>query len=183
MFHDQRRPRALSAELVARLSHPPHLGESTLHSVKWDSPLYLADDIDQIAAAGIPAEPSGRHEEGPVSRPSEVELNGALSNPLAGLEGPLARLADLVRDVRERPGPARTPRSAPRRSIRVQALVEQIVRDARRPIRVHEVCAAIDGLVAGVDKASVRKTLHDRSRGPDACYRRVTWGLYEWAGR
>ena len=43
MFHDQRLPKTLSAELMALLSHPPQQSESTLHSVKWDSPLYRPD--------------------------------------------------------------------------------------------------------------------------------------------
>jgi len=114
---------------------------------------------------------------------SEVEDNGALSNPHPEIDGALARVVDLVRQLHARPGPVRTPTLARKRSCRLKALVEQVVRDAQGPVRVRDVCAAINGLgVEGIDKASVRKTLHDRSRGPDAPYRHLAWGLYEWAG-
>ena len=35
--------------------------------------------------------------------------------------------------------------------------------------------------VGPFDKASVRKTLHDGSRGASPLYRRIGWGLYESA--
>jgi hypothetical protein len=111
-----------------------------------------------------------------------MELNGALSNPRATLESSFAGLLRIAAAALKRCDPE--PRSVVRpRPVAVQAVVEAIVRAAGRPIRVREVCAAVVAQGAGpFDKASVRKTLHDGSRGESRRFSRVGWGLYESAG-
>jgi hypothetical protein len=55
-----------------------------------------------------------------------------------------------------------------------------IVEAAGRAMRVKDFCAELDKLLIGrFDKAAVRKTLNERSRGPNARFRRVGWGLYQ----
>jgi hypothetical protein len=113
---------------------------------------------------------------------NEMELNGALSNPRPTPEGSLASLCQLrkrlleqsrdgLRDVELRPRP-----------VPVQALVEAFVRSTRRPVRVREVCEALEAQgVGSFDKAAVRKTLHDGTRATVPRFRRIGWGLYETA--
>ena len=112
-----------------------------------------------------------------------VELNGALSNAQATLESSLRRLLDLSRDILQKP-PGRVLHDIRPRPARVQAAVDAVVRSASLPIRVRDVCQAIEQLGIGpFDKASVRKTLHEGTRGTEPRFRRIAWGLYEPAER
>jgi len=113
-----------------------------------------------------------------------MELNGALSNPRATLESSLAALTDLLGELRQRDR-RKAPREALRpRPVPVQASVQAIVEAAGRPIRVRDVCIELAARGIGpFDRASVRKTLYDGSRGPRPRYRRIGWGLYEHAAR
>lgn len=109
-----------------------------------------------------------------------MEDNGARSNPLAAFETSLERVARVVDARRATSAERLEPRAVPPRAVRIQAEVEAVVRAATRPVRVREVCAALDAAgVSGYNKASVRKTLHDESFQPTPRYRRVGWGLYE----
>jgi hypothetical protein len=108
-----------------------------------------------------------------------MELSGALSNPQATLETPLEQVRDLADELRQRlPKPTRQPlRPKP---VSVHAAVMAIVEAAGRPMRVRDICAQLDTLNIGdFDKAAVRKSLNERSRGPNPRFRRVGWGLYE----
>ena len=68
------------------------------------------------------------------------------------------------------------------RPVPVQALVEAFVRSAGRPVRVKDVCTALEGQgVGSFDKAAVRKTLHDGTRSAVPRFRRIGWGVYETA--
>jgi hypothetical protein len=113
--------------------------------------------------------------------PEDMELNGALSNPRAGLEGSfvgLLRVAVAALGRRELI-PRRVVRPKP---VPVQAVVEALVRAAGRPVRVSDVCAAVmEQAIGPFDPASVRKTLHDGCRGESRRFTRVGWGLYESA--
>ena len=110
-----------------------------------------------------------------------MELNGALSNPLTSSKNPLERLHCVVRELTgQAPKPASEPvRPRLRRSIR--AAVETIVKQASEPMRVDDVYVALLAQGHEANKASIRKALHDRSRGPAPQLRRVGHGLY--AGR
>jgi len=111
-----------------------------------------------------------------------MELNGALSNPLEKGKRPLIRLANVVCELRRREAPpAQTPVSPRREPIRAAAIA--VVEAAEHPVRVNEVCAALraQGLTPNV--ASVRKALHDRSRGKAARLQRVGHGLYASASK
>ncbi len=60
--------------------------------------------------------------------------------------------------------------------------MEAFVRSAGRPVRVREVCAALEAQgVGSFDKAAVRKTLHDGTRATIPRFRRIGWGFYETA--
>ena len=111
-----------------------------------------------------------------------MELSGALSNPQAALQGSLTDLCALVRRLRRRPRDLGRVRTLPDRPVHVQALVCEFVRSQADPVRVRDICEALvkQGLPS-FDKASVRKTLHDGSRGRNPRFRRVGWGLYESA--
>jgi hypothetical protein len=64
----------------------------------------------------------------------------------------------------------------------VQAAVEDIVAAAGHPMRVSDICAELAVRRIGpFDKGSVRKTLHEGSRGATPRFRRIGWGLYEHA--
>ena len=109
-----------------------------------------------------------------------MELSGTLSNPSQPLETGLERFAALARELLRRNPASRNAGSVGPRGVPVQAVVEEIVRSAGRPLRVRDVCAALEerGLEP-FDKAAIRKTLHDGSRAIRPRYRRVGWGLYE----
>ena len=109
-----------------------------------------------------------------------MELSGTLSNPSQPLETSLERVATVARQLIGREPSSRSGRIVGPRGVSVQAMVEEIVRSAGRPIRVKDVCAALEeGGIDPFDKASIRKTLNDGSRARQPRYHRVGWGLYE----
>ena len=106
-----------------------------------------------------------------------MELNGALWNPLQSDKGSLTRLHKRVRELR-RQEVATVPESLrPRRKL-IGAAAEEIVRGADSPLRVADICAELRAQGRNVHTASVRKALHDRSRGPAPRLQRVGRGLY-----
>jgi len=110
-----------------------------------------------------------------------MELNGALSNPLESSKNPLERLVKLACELL-----ARTPNRAsdpvrPRRRPPIRGAVEAIVKQASAPMRVGDVHAALLEQGRDANKASIRKALHDRSRGPAPRLLRVGHGLYKGA--
>ena len=106
-----------------------------------------------------------------------MELNGALSNPLSTDKDRLNRLGRAVCGLR-RTQP--TPTGAPlnRRGRSLQAAVVGVVEAANRPLRVADVYDALRAEGFRSNRASVRKALHDRSRGKAPRLRRVGYGLY-----
>ena len=95
----------------------------------------------------------------------------------------MERIASVVEQLRANVVGRPEPRLASPRAVRVQAEVEAVVRAAGGPVRVRDVCEQLEAAgVRGYEKASVRKTLHDGSRGEDRRFSRVGWGLYESAG-
>jgi hypothetical protein len=109
-----------------------------------------------------------------------MELNGALSNPRAALEGSLRELARLAYQLRAQPRMSQA-RVIRRKPAHVQSAVEEVVRSAERPVRVKDVREALQHRELGhFDSASIRKTLNRRSRGANAVFRRVGLGVYEY---
>jgi hypothetical protein len=106
-----------------------------------------------------------------------MELNGALWNPLEKRKTGFSRLRKLVRDLREREV-SRTRRSIPPRRELVGAAAEEIVCTADAPFRIDQVCAVLRERGVAANPASVRKALHDRSRGAEARLQRVGRGIY-----
>jgi hypothetical protein len=106
-----------------------------------------------------------------------MELNGTLWNPLEKGKTGLSRLPKLVRDLQGR-ATSRTQRTLPRRRKLVGAAAEAVVRTADGPVRIADVCAALKEQALEPKAATVRKALHDRSRGPDARLRRICRGVY-----
>jgi len=107
-----------------------------------------------------------------------MELNGALWNPLESNKNPLERLRELVCELTGRaPSPASEP-VRPRLRRPIRAAVEAVVNQASTPMRVNDVYAALLAQGYDANKASIRKALHDRSRGPAPRLRRVGHGLY-----
>ena len=107
-----------------------------------------------------------------------MELNGALWNPLEKGKTGLSQLRKLVRDLQGRSSRV-TPRTLPPRRELVGSAAEAIVRAADGPLRIAEVCAVLRNQGLDANPASVRKALHDRSRGPSPRLRRVARGLYQ----
>lgn len=111
-----------------------------------------------------------------------MELNGALSNPLTRGKSQLSAVLELHAELLVRPPAASnggSRRVLEARPARVKELVEQIVSEAAGPLRVRDVIATLANRTdTCVDPASIRKTLHDGTRGPTPRFRRVGWGLY-----
>lgn len=111
-----------------------------------------------------------------------VELSGALSNPLTRSKAPLSAVFELHAELLVRPPTASSGgsgRALKARPTRVKEVVEQIVSEAAGPLRVRDVISTLaDRTDICVDPASIRKTLHDGTRGPAPRFRRVGWGLY-----
>lgn len=106
-----------------------------------------------------------------------MELNGALWNPLETGKTGFSRLLKLVRDLQGRETlPAR--RTLPPRRELVGSAAEVLVRAAGAPLRIADVCAALREQGLEANPATVRKALHDRSRGTDPRLRRVGRGVY-----
>jgi len=110
-----------------------------------------------------------------------MELNGALWNPFEKGKTGFSRLCKLVRDLQGRETPSTNATLPPRREL-VGTAAEEIVRTADAPLRVADVCAALQERGVDASPASVRKALHDRSRGDTARLHRVGRGLYAARG-
>ncbi len=111
-----------------------------------------------------------------------MELTGTLSNPAQPFVDSLDRVATVAHELRGTDAVARTGQTVGPRCVLTQAVVEEIVKAAGRPIRVNEICAALEERgVTPFEKASIRKTLHDGSRAKHPRYRRTGWGLYQYA--
>jgi hypothetical protein len=106
-----------------------------------------------------------------------MELNGALWNPLAKGKTGFSQLGKLVRDLRGRET-SRTQRTLPPRRESVGAAAEKIVCTADAPLRIAEVCAALQERGVDANPASARKALHGRSRGAEARLQRIGRGIY-----
>ena len=106
-----------------------------------------------------------------------MELNGALWNPLESDKTSLARLYRLVRALRRQEVVSVREPLRSRREL-IGAAAEGIVRGTDRPLRVADVCSELRAQGRDVNTASVRKALHDRSRGPAPRLQRVGHGLY-----
>ncbi|SRR5579871_6846437 len=106
-----------------------------------------------------------------------MELNGALWNPLEKGKTGLIRLQKLVRDLRRRETPPAQRTLPPRREL-VGAAAEEVVCTADAPLRIAEVCAVLRQRGVDANPESVRKALHDRSRGKEARLERVCRGVY-----
>jgi len=87
-----------------------------------------------------------------------MELNGALWNPLEEGKTGLIRLQKLVRDLRGREIQPMQRTLPPRREL-VGAAVEEIVRTADAPLRISEVCAALQ------ERTGWTRTPHPCGRG------------------
>ena len=113
-----------------------------------------------------------------VNHDESMELNGALSNPLESSKNPLERLRCMVRELLGRTPIATSAPVRPRRRPSIRAAVEEVTLHARAPIRAADVHAALAAQGHDANKDSIRKALHDRTRGPAARLRRVGHGLY-----
>jgi len=110
-----------------------------------------------------------------------MELNGALSNPLETDKNPLNRLEKLVRELVGRAPNAASGPVRPRRCAPIRGAVEAVVKQSAQPMRVGDVSAALLAQGHDTNKASIRKALHDRPRGPAPRLLRIGHGLYTGA--
>jgi len=111
-----------------------------------------------------------------------VELTGALSNPPFSLEG-LGRLANRVRGRSKANGAwTRRDRPLPSRPGAVLTAVTSVLFHAGGPLSVSEVYAeVVSATGAAVPRSSVKMALSSHCRGAHARFRRVEFGVYEFA--
>jgi hypothetical protein len=111
-----------------------------------------------------------------------MELNGALSNPLASDKNlHLAGLAAAKSDISIRePTPGRPSRRLPRRQGSVLAAVGSALEVVGTPMRVSEIHRAVEHLLGSpVAYSSVKEALSAHTRGADRRFRRIRRGCYE----
>jgi hypothetical protein len=111
-----------------------------------------------------------------------MELNGALSNPQAGVE--LFRLSAIrERLLRETAANPKQPRPSPPHPSPVLETITCVLERAGRPMRVREIHAAVCEL-AGEPLlwTSVKGALAGYTSGPERRFRRIRRGVYELAG-
>jgi hypothetical protein len=111
-----------------------------------------------------------------------MELNGALSNPLASDKHlQMVRLAVLKSDisigewVSDRPS-----QRLPRRQGSVLAAVTSILENSAEPMRVRDIHRAVEALLGGpVPYSSAKDALASHAHGEDRRFRRTRRGSYE----
>ncbi len=116
------------------------------------------------------------------ARSNLLELNGARSNPRAGVE--LSRLSalhdELLRKALVNP---REPRPVPAKSSPVLETVTMVLELAGKPMRAREIHAAACELVGeALLWTSVKGALAGCASGPERRFRRVRHGVYEITG-
>jgi|SRR5665811_28551 hypothetical protein len=107
-----------------------------------------------------------------------LELNGARSNPRAGVE--LVRLGalrdELLRRALVNP---RKPRPAPRHPARVLATITRVLEEANCPMRAREIHATAEQLAGEPLRwSSVKAALAAYAEGSEARFERVRRGYY-----
>ena len=110
-----------------------------------------------------------------------MELNGALSNPLANHKDGLGKLSELHRRLLARSATAPvTPRRVPRRPTPVLEIVTTVLELAEEPMRAREIHAASAELVGeSIRWSSVKGILSAHTIGGDRRFRRIRRGCYE----
>jgi hypothetical protein len=113
---------------------------------------------------------------------SDMELNGARSNPRAGVE--LSRLGalhdELLRKAQANP---REPRPVPAKVSPVLDTVTLVLDRAGEPMRAREIHAAAEQLAGGPLRwTSVKGTLAAYTEGPNPRFERVRRGYYRIRG-
>jgi hypothetical protein len=112
-----------------------------------------------------------------------MELNGALSNPLANHKGGLGKLSELHRRLLAKAATAPVmPRRGPGRPIPVLEVVTTVLELAGVPMRACEIHAAATQLVGeSIRWSSVKGVLSAHTIGGDRRFRRIRRGCYELA--
>jgi hypothetical protein len=110
-----------------------------------------------------------------------MELNGALSNPLANHKGGLEVLSKLHRRLLAKAATAPVmPRRVPGRPIPVLEIVTTVLEGAGEPMRVREIHATAAELGgASIKWSSVKGILSAHTIGGDRRFRRIRRGCYE----
>ena len=119
--------------------------------------------------------------ERPLSGRAVLELNGARSNPRAGVE--LSRVGalhdELLRRALVNP---REPRPAPPKVSPVLETVTLVLKLAEEPMWAREIHAAAEQLAGKpLRRTSVKAALAAGTSGPSQRFRRVHHGVYEFA--
>jgi hypothetical protein len=117
-----------------------------------------------------------------------VELNGALSNPLANHKADLGKLFELHRSLVAKAETAPvTPRRVPERPIPVLEIVTTVLELAGEPMPAREIYAAATELIGeSIRWSSVKGILSAHAIGGDRRFRRIHRGYYElnsWISR
>ncbi len=110
-----------------------------------------------------------------------MELNGALSNPLANHKECLRKLSALHRRLLAKAAIAPAmPRAVRRRPIPVLEIVTNILALAEEPMRACEIHAAAAELIGeSISWSSVKGILSAHTIGGDRRFRRIRRGCYE----
>jgi len=110
-----------------------------------------------------------------------MELNGALSNPLANHKDGFGGLSELHRRLLAKAATAPVmPRRVPGRPIPVLEIVTTVLERAGEPMRVREIHAAAAELVGeSIRWSSVKGILSAHTIGGDRRFRRIRRGCYE----
>ena len=109
-----------------------------------------------------------------------MDLIGQYSNP----GGPLKTLLEAIFEIPERPSrPATEARRPTLRQLRlgaIRAAVLIVLGEAKQPMRVREVHAAVEQrLRVAVSYETVKSALSAAGRNPAAGVERVGWGVYQ----
>ena len=146
-----------------------------LEHVRHVCPPELEIELLVLAPEEIVALADVEGEEGGVV----LELNGARSNPQAGVElGRLGALHDeLLRRASANPRP---PRPVPRHPARVLTTITRVLGEATCPMRAREIHAAAEQLAGEpLPWTSVKGTLAAYVEGSEARFERVRHGYYQ----
>ena len=108
-----------------------------------------------------------------------MELNGARSNPQAGVE--LSRVGALREELLRRALVSpREPRPAPAKVSPVLETVTMVLKRAGKPMRAREIHAAACELAGEPLRwSSVKRTLAAYASGSDPRFRRIRRGMYQ----
>jgi len=113
-----------------------------------------------------------------------MELNGALSNPLASDKGGLARLAAVKQRALGRLPVTEGVRLTGRRQGAVLASVTTVLDCADQPLGVQEIHAAVEEFLGGpVPVSSIKQALSAHAGRGDGRFRRIRRGCHEPAVR